>query len=43
VKNVIKTNGELPKIGSNSSSLITFATILLLVGLVIVTRRRITS
>jgi hypothetical protein len=43
VKNAIKTNGELPKIGSNSSSLITFATILLLVGLVIVTRRRITS
>jgi LPXTG-motif cell wall-anchored protein len=43
VKKVIKTNGELPKTGSNSSSLITFATILLLAGLVIVTRRRITS
>ena len=43
VKNVIKTNGELPKTGSNSSPLITFATILLMTGLVIVTRRRITS
>jgi LPXTG-motif cell wall-anchored protein len=43
VKKVTKTNGELPKTGSNSSSLITFATILLLAGLVIVTRRRITS
>ena len=43
VKNVIQTNGELPKIGSNSSPLITFATILLLAGLVIVSRHRITS
>jgi len=43
VDNVIKTNGELPKTGSNSSPLITFATILLMTGLVIVTRRRIAS
>ena len=42
-KKVIKTNGELPKTGSNSSPLITLATILLSAGLVIVTRRRITS
>ena len=42
-KKVIKTNSELPKTGSNSSPLITLATILLSAGLVIVTRRRITS
>jgi len=43
VDNVIKTDGELPKTRSNSSPLITFATILLMTGLVIVTRRRIAS
>jgi LPXTG-motif cell wall-anchored protein len=41
--NMIKTDDELPKTGSNSSPLITFATILLMTGLVIVSRRRITS
>jgi LPXTG-motif cell wall-anchored protein len=43
VNKVIETNGELPKAGNNSSPLMTFATILLSAGLVIVTRRRITS
>jgi LPXTG-motif cell wall-anchored protein len=39
----VTITGELPKTGSNSSPLIAFATILLSAGLVIVTRRRITS
>ena len=40
---VIETKSELPVTGSNSSPMIALATILLLVGLVVITRRRITS
>ncbi len=38
---VIETKSELPMTGSNSSPLIALATILLSVGLVVITRRRI--
>ena len=43
VQKVIETKSELPVTGNNSSPLIALATILLSVGLVVITRRRVTS